>query len=104
MLRMKKGVAKGSILNLTALCLLSVLDISNQNKQKNDNDEAFSSSFSFYNSQANEILQSITELRDLVLDKRKEYIMCSATFSMYDTQSSMTESNRKQFDCDSGKL
>ncbi|KAL3088657.1 hypothetical protein niasHT_023275 [Heterodera trifolii] len=56
------------------------------------------SSFSLYCSHAHQILTDITELRDLVLDKRKEYILCSNAFSLYGVQKFMSDEDRRKFD------
>jgi hypothetical protein len=47
------------------------------------------------------ILRSVTELRDLVLEKRKGYILCSGTFSSYGHSNFMSDDDRKRFDVDS---
>lgn len=54
--------------------------------------------FRLYNSHARQILVDVTELRDLVLDKRKEYILCSNAFSLYGAQRFMSDEDRKKFD------
>lgn len=59
--------------------------------------------FHLYSNQAVEILQNITELRNLVLDKRKEYILCIGSLtSSYGNYSTMSEFDRKRFHVDSG--
>ncbi|KAI1711816.1 syntaxin-18 [Ditylenchus destructor] len=57
-----------------------------------------SPNFSTFNNEAREVLQNITELRNLVLEKRKGYILCSSTFSTYGEF--MTDEDRKKFDID----
>ncbi|KAI1703159.1 syntaxin-18 [Ditylenchus destructor] len=57
-----------------------------------------SPNFSIFNNEAREVLQNITELRNLVLEKRKGYILCSSTFSTYGEF--MTDEDRKKFDID----
>lgn len=48
------------------------------------------------------ILRSITELRDLVLDKRKGYILCSGAISTYGHSNFMSDTDRRRFDNDTG--
>lgn len=60
--------------------------------------------YAIYSNHARQILTDITELRDLVLDKRKEYIMCSNAFSLYGAQRFMSDEDRKKFDNETGFL
>uniref|UniRef100_A0A183C2E1 Syntaxin-18 n=1 Tax=Globodera pallida TaxID=36090 RepID=A0A183C2E1_GLOPA len=57
-----------------------------------------SANFPLYCAHARQILMDVTELRDLVLDKRKEYILCSNAFSLYGVQKFMSDEDRRKFD------
>uniref|UniRef100_A0A914HQW6 Syntaxin-18 n=1 Tax=Globodera rostochiensis TaxID=31243 RepID=A0A914HQW6_GLORO len=57
-----------------------------------------SANFRLYCAHARQILTDVTELRDLVLDKRKEYILCSNAFSLYGVQKFMSDEDRRKFD------
>uniref|UniRef100_A0A914KQL2 Syntaxin-18 n=1 Tax=Meloidogyne incognita TaxID=6306 RepID=A0A914KQL2_MELIC len=68
------------------------------NQPKNSKKSSPSPNFHLYSWHANQILADITQLRDLILDKRKEYILCSNAFSIYGTQRFMSDTDRKKFD------
>lgn len=74
-----------------------------EKKKKNlTSQKASTPIFRLYSNQATEILHNVTELRNLVLDKRKEYILCSGSLkSSYGNYSAMSEFDRKHFDTDS---
>ena len=73
-----------------------------EKQQLKDVHTAKESNFPLYCSQARQILTDITELRDLVLDKRKEYILCSNAFSLYGVQKFMSDEDRRKFDQETG--
>jgi len=76
--------------------------IFSDNQPKNSKKSSPSPNFHLYSWHANQILADITQLRDLILDKRKEYILCSNAFSIYGTQRFMSDTDRKKFDRETG--
>lgn len=64
-----------------------------------------STNFRLFASQARDILRNITELRDLVLKKRRDYILRSGggvggQISIYGQNNFMSDNDRRQFDVD----
>ena len=67
--------------------------------------EENSPNFRLLAAQARDILRNITELRDLVTKKRRDYILCSGggiggQISFYGHNNFMSDSDRRQFDED----
>uniref|UniRef100_A0A914Z754 Syntaxin-18 n=1 Tax=Panagrolaimus superbus TaxID=310955 RepID=A0A914Z754_9BILA len=63
-----------------------------------------SNNFRLFASQARDILRNISELRNLVLSKRRDYLLCSVGghFSAYGHSNFISDYDRRQFDSDSG--
>uniref|UniRef100_A0A7E4VWZ2 Syntaxin-18_N domain-containing protein n=1 Tax=Panagrellus redivivus TaxID=6233 RepID=A0A7E4VWZ2_PANRE len=62
-----------------------------------------SKSFRLYASQAKDIVRNITELRELVAKKRRNYVLCGGvggSFSAYGQANFMSDNDRRQFDAD----
>uniref|UniRef100_A0A1I8BRR5 t-SNARE coiled-coil homology domain-containing protein n=1 Tax=Meloidogyne hapla TaxID=6305 RepID=A0A1I8BRR5_MELHA len=85
-----RALAKFSSNNISSPSALRV------NQQRHS--KSPSPNFHLYSWHANQILADITQLRDLILDKRKEYILCSNAFSIYGAQRFMSDADRKKFD------
>jgi homoserine kinase len=60
-----------------------------------------SPNFSLYTAYARQICQHIRELADLVLERRKSYLLTSV--NVYGHANFMTDDDRRQFDSDTGK-
>uniref|UniRef100_A0AC34FHV1 Syntaxin-18 n=1 Tax=Panagrolaimus sp. ES5 TaxID=591445 RepID=A0AC34FHV1_9BILA len=62
-----------------------------------------SHNFRLFASQARDILRNISELRNLVLSKRRDYLLCSVGghFSAYGHSNFISDYDRRQFDSDS---
>uniref|UniRef100_A0A914CL35 t-SNARE coiled-coil homology domain-containing protein n=1 Tax=Acrobeloides nanus TaxID=290746 RepID=A0A914CL35_9BILA len=65
------------------------------------NERTNSPNFLIFCRSTREILVDITELRNLVLEKRRDYILCGGSFSSYGYSNFMSDSDRQKFDMDS---
>lgn len=71
-------------------------------ESENEKSAATSVNFRLYAAHARQICQHIRELADLVLERRKSYLLTRV--NVYGHDNFMTDEDRRQFDSDTGLI
>lgn len=96
---MVRVVVWSSLVN--AFFCLELLQPSRSPTPEEEKPVIVSPNFSLYTAHARQICQHIRELADLVLERRKSYLLTSV--NVYGHDNFMTDDDRRQFDSDTSK-